>query len=92
MRNKPVGENSAPQGVNAHQASLVVFFSYFGTEAITITIAAGEAKHPAEAVRAGMRSVVWRILLFHVGAIARARVVRGRGFRDVGAGDAQRQR
>ncbi|MFG2530918.1 amino acid permease [Streptomyces sp. NPDC048516] len=59
----------APNGwLPALQASLVVFFSYFGTEAITI--AAGEAKHPAEAVRAGMRSVVWRILLFYVGAIA----------------------
>ncbi|MEV5177987.1 amino acid permease, partial [Streptomyces flaveolus] len=50
------------------QASLVVFFSYFGTEAITI--AAGEAKHPAEAVRSGMRNVVWRILLFYIGSIA----------------------
>ncbi|MET7905844.1 amino acid permease [Streptomyces sp. NPDC005355] len=50
------------------QASLVVFFSYFGTEAITI--AAGEAKHPVEAVRTGMRSVVWRILLFYIGSIA----------------------
>ncbi|WP_431771665.1 amino acid permease [Streptomyces cucumeris] len=59
----------APNGwLPVLQASLVVFFSYFGTEAITI--AAGEARHPAEAVRTGMRSVVWRILLFYVGSIA----------------------
>lgn len=45
----------APNGwLPVLQASLVVFFSYFGTEAITI--AAGEAQHPAEAVRAGMRA------------------------------------
>lgn len=50
------------------QASLVVFFSFFGTEAITV--AAGEARRPAEAVRAGMRSVVWRILIFYVGSMA----------------------
>jgi gamma-aminobutyrate permease len=59
----------APQGwLAVLQASLVIFFSYFGTEAITI--AAGEAKHPAQAVRAGMRSVVWRILLFYIGSMA----------------------
>lgn len=59
----------APQGWSAVlQASLVVFFSFFGTEAITI--AAGEAKNPAQAVRAGVRSVVWRILLFYIGSIA----------------------
>ncbi|SMY01004.1 amino acid permease [Brevibacterium linens] len=48
-------------------ASMVVFFSFFGTEAVTI--AAGEAKEPAKAVRRGMQTVVWRILLFYVGSI-----------------------
>ncbi|WP_206603719.1 amino acid permease [Streptomyces sp. CB03238] len=58
----------APNGwLPVLQASLIVFFSYFGTEAITI--AAGEATQPAEAVRAGIRSVIWRILLFYIGAI-----------------------
>ena len=49
-------------------ATLVVFFSFFGTE--VVTIAAGEAVDPVGAVRRGMNSVVWRILLFYIGSIA----------------------
>ncbi|NIY69281.1 amino acid permease [Streptomyces malaysiensis] len=49
-------------------AILVVVFSFFGTE--VVTIAAGEAKNPREAVRAAMRSVVLRILVFYIGSIA----------------------
>ncbi|MFD0359994.1 amino acid permease [Nocardia sp. GCM10030253] len=48
-------------------ASLTVFFSYFGTE--LVTIAAGEAKDPVSAVRVSMRSVAGRILIFYVGSI-----------------------
>ncbi|MGW5142349.1 amino acid permease [Nocardia beijingensis] len=48
-------------------ASLTVFFSYFGTE--LVTIAAGEAADPVEAVRASMRSVAGRILIFYVGSM-----------------------
>lgn len=48
-------------------AVLTVFFSYFGTE--LVTIAAGEAKDPVAGVRKSMRSVAWRILLFYVGSI-----------------------
>ncbi|GAA1560968.1 amino acid permease [Kribbella hippodromi] len=48
-------------------ATLVVFFSFFGTE--VVTIAAGEAVAPVEAVRRGMNSVVWRILVFYIGSI-----------------------
>jgi GABA permease len=48
-------------------ASLVVFFSFFGTE--VVTIAAGEAENPIKAVRHGINSVVWRILLFYIGSI-----------------------
>ncbi|MER7197850.1 amino acid transporter [Streptomyces sp. CB01635] len=59
----------APQGWGAVlTASLVVFFSFFGSE--VVTIAAGEAKDPARAVRKGINSVVWRILLFYIGSIA----------------------
>lgn len=59
----------APNGWTAVlTASLIVFFSFFGTEAVTI--AAGEAKNPVKAVKAGINSVVWRILLFYVGSIA----------------------
>jgi gamma-aminobutyrate permease len=49
-------------------ASLVVFFSFFGTE--VVTIAAGEAANPVVAVKRGIKSVVWRILLFYIGSIA----------------------
>jgi gamma-aminobutyrate permease len=48
-------------------ASLVVFFSFFGTE--VVTIAAGESTDPVHAVRRGMNSVVWRILVFYIGSI-----------------------
>ncbi|MFQ6396360.1 amino acid permease [Nocardia sp. KC 131] len=48
-------------------ASLTVFFSYFGTE--LVTIAAGEAQDPVTAVRVSMRSVAARILIFYVGSI-----------------------
>ncbi len=59
----------APQGWTAVlTASLVVFFSFFGTE--TVTIAAGEAKDPVKSVKLGINSVVWRILLFYVGSMA----------------------
>lgn len=59
----------APDGWSAVMtAALVVFFSFFGTEAVTI--AAGEAKNPAKAVKTGINSVVWRILLFYIGSMA----------------------
>lgn len=48
-------------------AALVVFFSFFGTE--VVTIAAGEATDPVPAVRRGMTTVVWRILFFYLGSI-----------------------
>lgn len=49
-------------------ALLTVFFSYFGTE--LVTVAAGESVDPAETVRRSMRSVAWRIIVFYVGSIA----------------------
>ncbi|WP_197039871.1 amino acid permease [Nocardia sp. NRRL WC-3656] len=48
-------------------AVLTVFFSYFGTE--LVTIAAGEAADPGRAVRRSMRSVAWRIVIFYVGSV-----------------------
>ncbi|MGC7097930.1 amino acid permease [Amycolatopsis lurida] len=48
-------------------AMTVVFLSFFGTE--MVTVAAGEAQHPEDAVRKSMRSVVWRILVFYIGSI-----------------------
>ncbi len=49
-------------------AMLVVVFSFFGAE--IATVAAGESANPQHAVRAAVRSVVWRILLFYIGSIA----------------------
>ncbi len=57
-----------PRGYSAIlTAALTVFFSYFGTE--MVTVAAGEARDPVRAVRASMRSVAGRILIFYVGSI-----------------------
>ncbi|MEV4599933.1 amino acid permease [Amycolatopsis sp. NPDC049253] len=49
-------------------AALVVMFSYFGTE--VVTVAAGETKNAAGTLRKAMRSVVLRILIFYIGSIA----------------------
>lgn len=49
-------------------AMVFVIFSYIGTEIISVT--AGEAKDPARAVPRAMRSMVSRLILFYLGAIA----------------------
>ncbi|MFD2420909.1 amino acid permease [Amycolatopsis pigmentata] len=49
-------------------AMLVVVFSFFGAE--IATVAAGESDDPVHAVRAAVRSVVGRILVFYIGSIA----------------------
>jgi GABA permease len=49
-------------------ATLVVTFSLNGAE--VVTIAAGEALRPAEAVRKAVRSTVTRILIFFIGSVA----------------------
>ncbi|WJJ14278.1 amino acid permease (plasmid) [Prescottella equi] len=49
-------------------AGLVVLFSYFGTE--VVTIAAGEAEDPHESVRHALRTVVVRVLVFYIGSVA----------------------
>lgn len=49
-------------------AMLVVVFSFFGAE--IATVAAGESANPVQAVRAAVKSVVWRILVFYIGSIA----------------------
>jgi GABA permease/aromatic amino acid permease len=47
---------------------IIIVFAFFGAE--IATIAAGESDDPAHAVRAAVRSVVWRILVFYIGSIA----------------------
>ncbi|MFC5181812.1 amino acid permease [Actinomadura harenae] len=49
-------------------AALVVMFALNGAE--VVTIAAGEAVRPAEAVRKAVRSTVTRILIFYIGSVA----------------------
>lgn len=57
----PTGFGSVLLGIT------VVIFSFMGTE--IVTIAAGEADHPAKAVRIATNSVIWRILIFYIGSI-----------------------
>ncbi|MBO0856272.1 MAG: amino acid permease [Nocardia sp.] len=47
--------------------SLTVFFSYFGTE--MVTVAAGETQDPVRSIRRSMRSLSARVLVFYVGSI-----------------------
>ncbi|MDA3627553.1 amino acid permease [Saccharopolyspora sp. WRP15-2] len=49
-------------------ALLVVSFAFSGAE--VVTIAAGEAMRPAEAVRRAVRTTMVRILVFYIGSIA----------------------
>ncbi|MFC6882946.1 MULTISPECIES: amino acid permease [Actinomadura] len=46
---------------------VIVIFSYFGAE--VVTIAASESREPAKAVAAATVTVVWRVLLFFVGSV-----------------------
>ncbi|GAA0512599.1 GABA permease [Saccharopolyspora subtropica] len=58
-----------PFGISPVLSGIVVIvFSFFGAE--IATIAAGESDNPQHAVRAAVRSVVWRILVFYIGSIA----------------------
>lgn len=46
---------------------VIVIFSYFGTE--IVTMAAAESAEPAKAIARATATVVWRVLLFYVGSI-----------------------
>lgn len=48
-------------------ALVVVMFSFGGTELIGIT--AGEAENPEKTIPKAIRQVMWRILIFYIGAI-----------------------
>jgi L-asparagine transporter-like permease len=57
-----------PHGVKGFwMAMCFVIFSYIGTEVVAVT--AGEAKNPDEAVPKAMRTMVFRLILFYVGAM-----------------------
>ena len=49
-------------------AMVFVIFSFIGTEVVAVT--AGEARNPGEAVPKAMRSMVRRLILFYLGAMA----------------------
>ena len=48
-------------------AIVFVIFSYLGSEIVAVT--SGEAKDPADAVPRAMRSMVFRLIIFYLGAI-----------------------
>ncbi|MDA3630024.1 amino acid permease [Saccharopolyspora oryzae] len=47
---------------------VIVIFSYFGTEIVTIVSA--ESDEPERSVAKATKAVVWRVLLFYVGSVA----------------------
>lgn len=57
-----------PNGINGLIMSLVlVMFSFGGVELVGIT--AGEAENPKKSIPQAINQVVWRVLLFYVGAM-----------------------
>jgi AAT family amino acid transporter len=57
-----------PGGIKGFIFSLsIIVGSYQGIEVLGIT--AGEAEHPREAIVKSVKDVVWRILIFYIGAI-----------------------
>ncbi|OYD06208.1 amino acid permease [Paludifilum halophilum] len=57
-----------PQGISGILLSLqMVMFSFLGTELIGVT--AGEAKDPEETLPSAIDKVLWRILIFYIGAL-----------------------
>ncbi|MFI8597220.1 amino acid permease [Rothia koreensis] len=58
----------APHGYSAALTGVaLVIFSYFGTE--IAVMAAAESENPAKGIRQATSTVIWRILLFFVGAV-----------------------
>lgn len=63
-----VGGGFIPHGILGVLASIaVVIFAYGGTE--LIGVAAGETKDPANSIPKAVNQVMWRILLFYIGAL-----------------------
>lgn len=57
-----------PKGLSSIAAGIVVvLFSFFGCE--IVTIAAAESKNPEQSISKAIRSVIWRVLIFYVGSI-----------------------
>ncbi|MDQ0381011.1 amino acid permease [Amycolatopsis thermophila] len=58
----------ATGGFSVLHGVVIVIFSYFGTE--IVTIAAAESAEPAKAVAKATAATVWRVILFYVGSVA----------------------
>src|SRR5262249_27284839 len=68
LHNFTAGSGFFSQGVKGFwMAMCFVIFSYIGTEVVAVT--AGEAKNPDEAVPKAMRTMVFRLILFYLGAM-----------------------
>ncbi|WP_433359028.1 amino acid permease [Streptosporangium sp. CA-115845] len=62
-------DSIAPSGLAGLLSALVVVvFSYFGAE--IVTIAAAEAENPVQTVVRASKAVVWRVIIFYVGTIS----------------------
>lgn len=62
------GGDLAPHGFAGIATALfVVAFAFGGTE--IVSVAAAETQEPARSVRKAVRTVLWRILVFYIGAI-----------------------
>ncbi len=68
FRNFTAGGGFFAQGLTGiWMAMCFVIFSYIGTEVVAVT--AGEAANPDEAVPSAMRKMVFRLILFYIGAM-----------------------
>jgi GABA permease len=55
-------------GFSVIHGVVIVIFSYFGAE--IVTIAAAESSEPEKAVQKATATTVWRVILFYVGSVA----------------------
>ncbi|WP_158892313.1 amino acid permease [Amycolatopsis anabasis] len=55
-------------GFSVIHGVVIVIFSYFGTE--IVTIAAAESSEPEKAVAKATATTVWRVIVFYVGSVA----------------------
>lgn len=64
-----IGEHGfMPNGISGVAAGLLaVAFAFGGIE--IVTIAAAESEQPSESIKTAVRSVIWRISLFYLGAV-----------------------
>lgn len=68
LQNFVTGGGFFPHGLSGiWMAMCFVIFSYIGTEVVAVT--AGEAANPDEAVPSAMKKMVFRLILFYIGAM-----------------------